>query len=176
LILCLFAARVKPHLGDYTLDRAEKTYKRETVIHINREWIRRDVYTNGIEGFWSLFERGLTGQFQKVSWKHLRRYLAEFSYLFNNRDEEAQLTAHNETIQRLNEQIQEPKRTPAEEHHYALAKTALEKVGDAGKTVLRQLSLTGGLTFGQFPPIGASTWNGRPKLRVPHSIFVLRRN
>jgi len=68
-------------LGDYTLDRAEKTYKRETVIHINREWIRRDVYTNGIEGFWSLFERGLTGQFQKVSWKHLRRYLAEFSYL-----------------------------------------------------------------------------------------------
>ena len=72
-------------------DRAEKTYKRETVIHINREWIRGDVHTNGIEGFWRLFERGLTGQFHKVSWKHMRRYLAEFSYRFNNRDQEGQM-------------------------------------------------------------------------------------
>jgi transposase-like protein len=59
------------------------------VNHIAMEWVRPStigpVHTNSIENFWSLFKRGLTGQFHQVSRKHLERYLNEFSYRFNGR-------------------------------------------------------------------------------------------
>jgi hypothetical protein len=48
----------------------------------------RMISTNAIENFWSLFKRGLIGSFHKVSVKHLRRYLDEFTFRFNNREAE----------------------------------------------------------------------------------------
>jgi hypothetical protein len=67
-----------------------REYRRhEAVNHIKLEYVRRgepSIHTNSIEGFWSLFKRGLIGSFHKVSVKHLRRYLDEFSFRFNNRD------------------------------------------------------------------------------------------
>jgi ISXO2-like transposase domain/Transposase zinc-ribbon domain len=66
-----------------------KTYKHETVNHIKLEYVRkgdpRSIHTNSIENFWSLFNRGVVGSFHKVSVKHLRRYLDEFTFRFNNR-------------------------------------------------------------------------------------------
>jgi hypothetical protein len=54
------------------------------------EYARREgetlITTNGIENFWSLFKRGLVGQFHNVSIKHLHRYLEEFTFRFSNRD------------------------------------------------------------------------------------------
>lgn len=64
----------------------DETYLRYIVNHSNEEWVRGDVHTNSIEGFWSLFKRGLVGSFHAVSIKHLARYLSEFSYRYNNRD------------------------------------------------------------------------------------------
>jgi transposase-like protein len=64
-----------------------KDYRHEVINHI-REWVRGNIYTNTIENFWSLFKRGIIGSFHKVSAKHLPRYLAEFSYRFNRREEE----------------------------------------------------------------------------------------
>jgi hypothetical protein len=61
----------------------------ETVNHIKLEYVRAGdprIHTNSVEGFWSLFKRGLIGSFHKVSVKHLRRYLDEFSFRFNNRE------------------------------------------------------------------------------------------
>jgi transposase-like protein len=65
----------------------DKTYRHEVINHI-REWVRGNIHTNTMENFWSLFKRGLMGSFHKVSVKHLPRYLAEFTYRFNNREEE----------------------------------------------------------------------------------------
>lgn len=60
----------------------------ETVNHIRYEFARGDVTTNRIESAFSLFKRGVIGQFHKLSGKHLHRYLSEFEYRFNRRHDD----------------------------------------------------------------------------------------
>lgn len=59
-----------------------------TVNHISKEWVRGNIHTQGLEGFWSLLKRGIIGSFHQVSVKHLDRYISEFQFKFNNRREE----------------------------------------------------------------------------------------
>jgi hypothetical protein len=63
----------------------DSDFRRESVNHIEKEWARGEVSTNSIEGFWSLFKRGIHGSWHHISPKHLQRYLDEFAYRFNNR-------------------------------------------------------------------------------------------
>jgi transposase-like protein len=63
--------------------RPEFSDRHETVNHIVGEYVRGDVTTNSIESVFSLFKRGVIGQFHKLSGKHLHRYLAEFEYRFD---------------------------------------------------------------------------------------------
>ena len=66
--------------------RHERPGLYDIVIHSRGEYVRGDVHTNTIEGFWSLFERQLIGQHHWVSVKHLQRYLDERCWSYNNRD------------------------------------------------------------------------------------------
>jgi transposase-like protein len=59
--------------------------KHESVDHSKFEWARGDVHVNTLEGFFSVFKRGLIGVYQHVDKKHIERYLAEFDFRQNNR-------------------------------------------------------------------------------------------
>jgi transposase-like protein len=45
----------------------------------------RTIHTNTIEGYFSIFKRGMRGVYQHCSKKHLHRYLAEFDFRYSNR-------------------------------------------------------------------------------------------
>ncbi len=52
------------------------------------EYVRKEapaVHTNTVEGFYSIFKRGMKGVYQHCSEKHLHRYAAEFDFRYNNR-------------------------------------------------------------------------------------------
>jgi transposase-like protein len=43
------------------------------------------IHTNTIEGYFSIFKRGMKGVYQHCQERHLHRYLAEFEFRYNNR-------------------------------------------------------------------------------------------
>jgi transposase-like protein len=65
-------------MGDH-FDRHEFT------SHGAGEYVRGVIHSNTIEGFFSVFKRGMTGVYQHCAEKHLHRYLAEFDFRYSNR-------------------------------------------------------------------------------------------
>lgn len=67
--------------------RVGKTFDggHEWVRHGTEEYVRGDVYTNTIEGCFSIFKRSMKGVYQHCSKKHLHRYMAEFDFRYSNR-------------------------------------------------------------------------------------------
>jgi hypothetical protein len=59
--------------------------KHEAVDHGREEWGYRDVNTNTVEGYYSIFKRGMKGIYQHCSEKHLHHYVAEFDFRYSNR-------------------------------------------------------------------------------------------
>lgn len=57
----------------------------DAVQHSAGEYVRGDVHTNTIEGYFSIFKRGMRGIYQHCAKKHLHRYLAEFDFRYTNR-------------------------------------------------------------------------------------------
>jgi len=57
----------------------------ETVEHGAKEYVRGNVHTNTVEGYFSIFKRGFKGIYQHCGEKHLHRYLAEYDFRYNNR-------------------------------------------------------------------------------------------
>ena len=64
---------------------AEHFAGHETVHHSSGEYVRGGIHTNTIEGYFSIFKRGMKGVYQHCAEKHLHRYLAEFDFRYNNR-------------------------------------------------------------------------------------------
>lgn len=59
-------------------------YIHSTVNHVN-EYVRGQVHTQGIDNFWSMLKRGLTGTYIAVEPFHLDRYVDEQVFRYNNR-------------------------------------------------------------------------------------------
>ena len=60
-------------------------YEHAMVDHSATEYVRGDVHTNTIEGFWANVKRGINGTYVHVSKKWLQTYLREFEYRHNLR-------------------------------------------------------------------------------------------
>ena len=62
----------------------------DRVDHSKDEYVRYEegrpvIHTNSVEGYFSVFKRGMRGTYQHCKEKHLHRYLAEFDFRYNNR-------------------------------------------------------------------------------------------
>lgn len=55
------------------------------VHHAAGEYGRGDIHTNTVEGYYSIFKRGMKGVYQHCAEHHLHRYLAEFDFRYSNR-------------------------------------------------------------------------------------------
>jgi transposase-like protein len=62
------------------------TYQHESVSHAQGEYARGNVYTNSIQGAWSLLKRQIYGIHHWVSVQHLARYVSEVVWRYNGRD------------------------------------------------------------------------------------------
>lgn len=59
--------------------------KHEKVKHGAKEYVRGDVTTNTVEGFFGVFKRGMKGTYQHCGPQHLQRYMDEFDFRYSNR-------------------------------------------------------------------------------------------
>lgn len=61
----------------------------DTVKHSKDEYVRYEgdkvISTNTVEGYYSIFKRGMKGVYQHCAEKHLHRYLSEFDFRYSNR-------------------------------------------------------------------------------------------
>ncbi|MFC1363882.1 MAG: transposase [gamma proteobacterium symbiont of Ctena orbiculata] len=57
----------------------------EYVKHGMGEYVRGDVHTNTVEGYFSILKRGLVGTFHHVGPQHLKRDVGEFDFRYNYR-------------------------------------------------------------------------------------------
>ncbi len=58
------------------------------VIHVKGEYVSKvdpTIHSNTVEGYFSIFKRGMRGVYQHASKKHMHRYLAEFDFRYSNR-------------------------------------------------------------------------------------------
>lgn len=63
----------------------DREFPHKTIDHAVGQYVCGAVHTQTIEGFWSIFKRGVVGTFHKVSAKYLPLYVAEFQFRYNNR-------------------------------------------------------------------------------------------
>jgi hypothetical protein len=75
---------VTDEAGQYTVS-CDKFLSHESVKHGKGEYVQGEIHTNTIENYFSILKRGLTGVYQHVSAAHLRRYIGEFDFRYNNR-------------------------------------------------------------------------------------------
>lgn len=90
-LLSMLAKNVK--LGSYLITDENSIYKKvprlglfhDSVKHFDKEYVRGDIHTNTIEGYWSFIKRSIGGCYVSVSPKYLQSYLDEYSYHYNHR-------------------------------------------------------------------------------------------
>lgn len=78
-------ARLMTDRAQFYWKIGEKFADHQMLNHGKGEYVRGDAHTNTIEGYFSVFKRGMIGVYQHCQGKHLHRYLAEFDFRYNNR-------------------------------------------------------------------------------------------
>jgi transposase-like protein len=72
---------------NHAYDSVGRYYKsHETVNHTRGEYVRGNVSTNTVEGYFANLKRGLNGVYHHVDQKYLPLYLAEFDFRYNERE------------------------------------------------------------------------------------------
>lgn len=56
-----------------------------TIHHASKQYVKGDVHTNTIEGFWSQMKRSMDGTHHVISPKYLHAYVSEFQWRYNHR-------------------------------------------------------------------------------------------
>lgn len=59
--------------------------RHEKVNHAAGEYVRGDAHSNTVEGYFATLKRGIIGTYHHVSEAHLKLYLAEFDFRYNER-------------------------------------------------------------------------------------------
>jgi|HubBroStandDraft_1064217.scaffolds.fasta_scaffold69692_1 transposase len=60
-------------------------FRHRTIRHADGVYVRGDIHTNSVEGFWMLVKTGIRGVYHSVSPKMLQTYLDEYAFRFNRR-------------------------------------------------------------------------------------------
>jgi hypothetical protein len=68
-----------------TTKYAAANFEGEAVNHTIGEYVRGDAHTNTIESYFAIMRRGIVGTYHHVSQQHLKRYLCEFDFRYNER-------------------------------------------------------------------------------------------
>jgi transposase-like protein len=71
--------------GRWYMPIGQEFKRHYTVEHRKREYAKGFVTTNTVEGFFSIFKRGMKGIYQHCGEQHLQRYLVEFDFRYSNR-------------------------------------------------------------------------------------------
>jgi len=62
-----------------------RDFRHEIINHSIEEYVRGEAHTNTVESYFSILKRGITGTYHHVSQQHLKRYLGEFDFRYNER-------------------------------------------------------------------------------------------
>jgi len=69
-------------------------YKHGVINHRQKQYVKGDIHTNTIDGFWSQLKRSIDGTYHHVSPKYLQHYVDEFSYRYARRSSPDHLFKH----------------------------------------------------------------------------------
>jgi transposase-like protein len=90
-LLPIIKAHVAPETHVMTDEAGQYTHlnkyftEHDFVRHSAGEYGRGFIHTNTVEGFYSVFKRGMIGVYQHCAEHHLTRYTAEFDFRYNTR-------------------------------------------------------------------------------------------
>jgi transposase-like protein len=68
-------------------EHGKRIYRHRRIRHGAGIFVRGDIHTQTVEGFWSLVKRGIRGVYHYVSKEYLQSYLDEYAFRYNRRHE-----------------------------------------------------------------------------------------
>ena len=68
-------------------ENGKRVYRHRRIRHNDGVYVRGDIHTNSVEGFWMLVKTGIRGVYHQVSSQYLQSYLDEYAFRYNRRHE-----------------------------------------------------------------------------------------